>query len=233
MSVREPKEITCPNCGNKYVQLTNHWHQSSNCNHHDIPEKLLDILRACNVFKGYINKGKKYPIWSFESPKKAKVKTLRAIFGIFGSDIVVRQREDDWRGENREFENAIFSTIPHYIISASNLHPDQVRHPRLFFKTSVLMFGFVHSMGADGSAEYITLDVPQPKFSDFIQHCVSDYYTFEEGNRVRCNFKLSNIFHLHEVDFPSGRWNREHIKGDVNDLPQIKKLDKTLRGEVV
>jgi len=198
-----------------------------------MPEQLLDILRACHSFGGQINHDKKYPSFVLETRQKAKAKALRGLFGIFAHDVVKRAREGEWRGQQRSWESGIFETIPHFDISESALHPDSVRDPQLFVKAALLLFGYVHDRGRDGSIRYISVDVPKTMFSAFNQHVAADHYTFQEGNRVRCHFKVSDVFYLHEVDFPAGKWSREHLEGDPNSLGGIKTLNKVLQGERV
>lgn len=231
-SIIEPDEHICPGCGNGYKSLTNHWHQSSVCDHYDAPSALLDMLRACNVFGGGFHLDKKYPRFHIENMREPRFRLFRALSGIFGRDIVSRSRLGVWKDDLREYEGNVFSTIPHYEFTEDSLDPNNVNNSSLFVKTALFLYGNPNNMGHNGEVTYISLSVPAGLSDTFESYLNTEFYTFDEGSRVRYHFRNSDLIHYESVKFPVSWWNHQFVNGDIQNTPILSEFNGILIGEV-
>jgi hypothetical protein len=103
-----PDEV-CPNCGNTFSQIGNHWNRSSNCDYPNLTETQREIITGVLMGDGCINRGaSKNPLLQVKMINEQYLQWLDDVLGVYGTGVEFNKTAEESYNEisDRDFSNA-------------------------------------------------------------------------------------------------------------------------------
>lgn len=207
-------EIVCPNCGNSYVGIANHWASSSNCDYPRTPQAVIEMSYAAISGRGRVNQrpdGKRPHIevrLQATEDNKNRLETLQSYLGVYANSL-----SDVFHERTGEFSDKEFTDSRYRLtlkpISEIRSTPDWSSYTPsfLFTKTFLHLYGDFKERTIQvrlGSSSNPPVNLLNTLFK---HHRVDDNHPeLGDGQHVFSS-PISEFEPVLESEWPTGWWN--------------------------
>jgi hypothetical protein len=94
--------VKCPDCGEDYQQLGNHWSLSESCSHPNLTEKQIETTVGLMMGDGYINNNSKNCSLQIKTITPNYLENLDTLFRCMGRGVKLKRTSKEAAKQNRE-----------------------------------------------------------------------------------------------------------------------------------
>jgi len=202
-------DVVCPECGQVYTSIAQHWAKSSTCSYPNTPKPLIEIAYGILSVKGSVanRKDGKRNVIRLTSTDRSKVEKMSYVFGVYAGNISksIRKKTSKYSGNDYNLETHRLSLKPMKEIQERPNFEDYTPG-YLFLKSAIFWRGTVQN-------NQVRLRLPPN--SEFIPHHIFESVFKNKhmderkdgGKFIVYNSTPEFLEPVLETDWPTGWWN--------------------------